>query len=151
MDDADARGDAGKRLRKRGPRRSSRQGGRGWWRRGAAGLTWLVAVAALTLPQGAAAAKTGPNPITFSDASGAVATYSTTGPVDLQGPFFQLLGSNGRSCSTCHSPQAGWSITPTDVQARFAATGGLEPVFRLVDGANSPRADVSTVAARRAA
>jgi hypothetical protein len=24
------------------------------------------------------------------------------GPIDLTGPFFQALGSNGRSCGTCH-------------------------------------------------
>jgi len=34
---------------------------------------------------------------------------------------------------------------------RFALTGGLDPIFRTNDGSNSPDADVSTVAARRAA
>jgi hypothetical protein len=42
-------------------------------------------------------------------------------------------------------------MTPLDVQARFAATGGLDPVFRTNDGSNSPTADVSTVGARRSA
>jgi hypothetical protein len=37
------------------------------------------------------------------------------------------------------------------VQERFAASAGLDPIFRSNDGANSPSADVSTVAARRAA
>jgi len=46
---------------------------------------------------------------------------------------------------------AGWSIVPSDIQARFTASNGLDPLFRLVDGANSPNANVATLAARRAA
>jgi len=61
------------------------------------------------------------------------------------------LGTNGRSCFTCHRIDQGWTITPAGVQARFTASSGNDPIFRLVDGANSPRADVSTLAARRAA
>ena len=64
-------------------------------------------------------------------------------------PFFQSLGTNGRACVTCHAPNQGWSLEPTDIQQRFAATGGLHPLFRPIDGATSPLADVSTVAARR--
>ena len=85
------------------------------------------------------------------DASGAFATTSTAGVIDTANPFFQSLGSNGRSCVTCHTPTEAWSITPQDVQLRFLATGGTEPIFRPVDGANSPLADVSTVDARRQA
>ena len=32
------------------------------------------------------------------------ATYSTLGAFDLSNPFFQDLGSNGRTCLTCHVP-----------------------------------------------
>jgi len=66
-------------------------------------------------------------------------------------PFFQSLGSNGRSCSTCHEPEGGMTITPERIQARFRRTQGTDPLFRLVDGASSPLADVSTVEARRRA
>ncbi|HEY1335388.1 MAG TPA: hypothetical protein VGF31_14090, partial [Myxococcaceae bacterium] len=69
---------------------------------------------------------------------------------DPENPFFQSLGQNGRSCSTCHAPEGGMSITPELVQTRFAETDGLDPLFRTVDGATSPLADVSSVAARRA-
>src|SRR5581483_4808707 len=48
-------------------------------------------------------------------------------------------------------PSDGWTVTPAGVQARFTATKGQDPIFRLNDGANSPLADVSTVDARRAA
>lgn len=42
-------------------------------------------------------------------------------------------------------------ITPKGVQKRFKETDGTDPLFRLVDGANSPFADVSTVENRRKA
>jgi cytochrome c553 len=86
-----------------------------------------------------------PNP------AGEARTFSTLGAIDLDNPFFRSLGTNGRACVTCHEPEAGWSIVPDRVQARFAATDGQDPLFRPVDGTTSPLADVSTVAARRAA
>ncbi len=74
------------------------------------------------------------------------------GPVtDPSNPFFQDLGSNGRSCSTCHVAGENMTVTPPGIRARFRATGGRDPIFRTVDGSNSPYADVSTVRARRAA
>ena len=73
------------------------------------------------------------------------------GKVDLTGPFFQSLGTNGRACVSCHQPSTGWTITPRNVQARFDVTGGTDPVFHTNDGSNSPHADVSTLEARRAA
>lgn len=92
-----------------------------------------------------------PNMTPFPNHAGIAATYSTAGKVDLTGPFFQSLGTNGRACVTCHQPSTGWTITPANVQERFASTGGTDPVFRTNDGSNSPLADVSTVEARRAA
>jgi cytochrome c peroxidase len=77
------------------------------------------------------------------------ATFSTAGYIDLNNPFFKSLGTNGRSCSTCHVPSEGWVITPKGVQARFEKTKGMDPLFRLNDGANSPAARVSTLEERR--
>lgn len=65
--------------------------------------------------------------------------------------FFQSLGTNGRSCVSCHVPAAGWSVTPPELRKRFRETDGLDPIFRTNDGSNSPNADVRTVAARREA
>jgi hypothetical protein len=92
-----------------------------------------------------------PNMFAFEDDTGLFATYNTTGKVDLTGPFFQSLGTNGRACVSCHQPSQAWTITPQHVQARFDATDGTDPLFRTNDGSNAPEADVSTVAARRAA
>src|SRR5437870_7503632 len=36
---------------------------------------------------------------------------STGGGIDLTGPFFQSLGTNGRSCGTCHQASNGMSDT----------------------------------------
>jgi cytochrome c peroxidase len=92
-----------------------------------------------------------PSMLPFPNATGMAATYSTVGKVDLQGPFFQSLGTNGRACVSCHQPSIGWTVTPENIQARFEATGGTDPIFRTNDGSNSPDADVSTVESRRSA
>ena len=84
----------------------------------------------------------------FDDATGVVRTFSTTGSIDLSNAFFQSLGTNGRSCGSCHQPGDAWSVTPAHIQSRFAASQGLDPIFRTNDGSDCPSADVSTVAAR---
>ena len=85
----------------------------------------------------------------FENPTGIAATYNTAGKIDRDNPFFQKLGTNGRSCDTCHQASDGWTVIPPHIRDRFDATKGTDPIFRLVDGANSPNADVSTVAARR--
>lgn len=92
-----------------------------------------------------------PNLQNFPDSSGAVRTVSTTGSVDTSNPFFQSLGTNGRACISCHQPADAWTVTPPHIQARFVESQGLDPIFRPVDGANCPSADVSTERARRRA
>src|SRR6516225_4623776 len=85
-----------------------------------------------------------PNLQDFPDPTGAVRTFSTTGSVDTSNPFFQSLGTNGRACITCHQPGDAWTVTPRHIQQRFEASNGEDPIFRPVDGANCPSADVST-------
>ena len=92
-----------------------------------------------------------PNLRDFPDPTGAVRTFSTTGSVDTTNPFFQSLGTNGRACISCHQPGDAWTVTPPHIQERFAATHGEDPIFRPVDGANCPSADVSTEHARERA
>jgi cytochrome c peroxidase len=87
----------------------------------------------------------------FTNTLGTVATFDTGGVVNVTGPFFQSLGTNGRSCASCHQVDQGWSITPSSIQARYTTTSGGDPLFALVDGANAPNADVSTPTARQAA
>jgi len=92
-----------------------------------------------------------PSAIVSLNPSGFAVTISTNGPIDLNNEFFQVLGTNGRSCSTCHVPQEGWTVTPRTLRERFERTRGTDPIFSLNDGANSPSADISTLAARRQA
>ena len=94
-----------------------------------------------------------PNGTFLSNPSGASETYSTTGGgIDLTGPFFQSLGSNGRSCATCHQPSDAMSVAAANVQQRFNSTQGLDPIFRTNDGSNcNHNLDVSTLAGRSAA
>jgi cytochrome c peroxidase len=88
---------------------------------------------------------------TFPNENGVAQSFDSAGPLDTTGPFFQSLGSNGRSCVTCHQPGDNWSVTPKSIRARFDRTQGTDPIFRTNDGANCDTLDVSTVAARRAA
>ena len=87
----------------------------------------------------------------FPNALGSSATFSTQGFIDKNNEFFQSLGTNDRSCETCHQMDEGWSVTPTGIQKRFNSTAGMDPIFRINDGSNSSKAKVSTIAARRTA
>jgi hypothetical protein len=94
-----------------------------------------------------------PNLFPFPNASGMLETYNAGDkPIDLTGPFFQSLGTNGRNCGSCHRPAQGWSISAQEVQARFELTQGLDPIFRTNDGSVCDHGiDTSTVAGRRRA
>lgn len=93
------------------------------------------------------------NGTSFSNPGGASQTYSSVGGgIAETGPFFQSLGTNGRSCSTCHQPSDGMSVSALSVALRFLQTQGLDPIFRPVDGSNcNHNIDVSTVSGRYAA
>ena len=88
----------------------------------------------------------------FLNGSGLAVSYLPGGPVVTSGnAFFEPLGTNGRTCQTCHQPAAAWSITPPQIKAAFLASLGTAPLFRPVDGAVCPSADVSTFESREAA
>ena len=94
-----------------------------------------------------------PNGTPFSNPGGASQTFSTVGGgIDETGPFFQSLGSNGRSCATCHQPSDGMGVAAANVQARFNQSQGLDPIFRTNDGSNCNHdIDVSTLQGRASA
>jgi cytochrome c peroxidase len=94
-----------------------------------------------------------PNGLLFPNPNGASQTHSAnSGGIDLTGPFFQSMGTNGRSCGTCHQPSDGMSVSATDVDLRFLLTQGTDPIFRTVDGSNCDHdVDVSTLEGRRSA
>jgi len=92
-----------------------------------------------------------PNLFPFPNASGFLETYTTTlKPIDLSGTFFQSLGTNGRSCGSCHRPAEGWTVSADEVRLRFELMQGTDPIFRPVDGANCDHnIDTSTMSGRR--
>ena len=81
--------------------------------------------------------------------TGVSRTITTHGSFDTTNPFFQPLGTNGRSCASCHAISEGFNLNPEFAQSLFDLTQGLDPLFAPVDGANSPTGDMSTVEARR--
>ena len=74
----------------------------------------------------------------FADPSGFVATYNSNGNISTSNTFFQSLGTNGRSCGTCHIVANAMGLSAAHAQAQFAANGGSDPLFAAVDGANCP-------------
>jgi cytochrome c peroxidase len=106
----------------------------------------IAITAALTLLTAAAVADTPPSIAAsdglqhFADPTGVVGTLNVNGPVNESNAFFQSLGTNGRSCATCHVASQAMSLSAKEIQARFAATRGQDPLFAQVDGANCPSA-----------
>jgi cytochrome c peroxidase len=89
--------------------------------------------------------------LVFEDPTGQVRTLDVNGPLDLDNPFFRDLGTNGRTCFSCHRPAEAWSITPGEVRDRFEDSLGLDPIFRSNDGSNCEGADISSIGKRRQA
>lgn len=89
-----------------------------------------LTVAALTLP----------NLFPFLDLSGFVSTYSSAGSFNENNAFFQSLGTNGRTCATCHVVSNGMGLSAVQAQLVYAVSHGKDPLFSAVDGAVCPTA-----------
>lgn len=79
-----------------------------------------------------------PNLQPFRDPTGYVATYTTGGSINKNNAFFQSLGTNGRTCETCHQASEAFSMSVAGIQQRFTLTQGNDPLFAPIDGANCP-------------
>ncbi len=77
-----------------------------------------------------------PNLIMGQNPSGVIGTLKVDGPIDKHTEFFTSLGSNGRSCSTCHVAEQGMSFTPQHARRLYKQSHGTDPLFASVDGAN---------------
>jgi cytochrome c peroxidase len=82
-----------------------------------------------------------------ADPAGATETFNINGHANPKGAFFQSLGTNGRSCSTCHLPDQAMSISPRQIRQRFEETRGRDPLFNAVDGANCGNAKTASESA----
>jgi cytochrome c peroxidase len=98
---------------------------------------WALAAILLGLATAVSAAVI-PKLFAFFDPTGIIATYNLNGPLDHGNPFFKSLGTNGRSCGTCHIASNAMGISTQNIQERFYSTHGQDPLFAAVDGANCP-------------
>ena len=115
------------------------------------GCSWLFTLLLAVTHGAAAASDTNAGLLVFNDPTGQLHTLDINGAIDLDNPFFQDLGTNGRRCVTCHQPDSAWTITPANVQSRFINTLGTDPIFSANDGSNCEGANPRTPAARAAA
>src|ERR1700740_177025 len=74
------------------------------------------------------------------DPTGIIATIDVNGPIRTDGAFFQSLGTNGRSCASCHVGSQAFGLSAAGARDRFALTHGQDPLFAAVDGANCSNA-----------
>ena len=82
----------------------------------------------------------------FRDPTGYVATFNTGGNIDESTTFFQQLGTNGRTCATCHQADQAFGLDLAHVQQLFLQTKGEDPLFAPIDGANCPSGKQGNVA-----
>ncbi|MGA2779667.1 MAG: hypothetical protein ABSF94_19100 [Steroidobacteraceae bacterium] len=72
--------------------------------------------------------------------TGTIAAFQPAGPTaTATNAFFESLGTNGRTCFTCHQPATGMSISVEHIREVFHSTGGTDPLFAPVDGATCPK------------
>jgi len=57
-----------------------------------------------------------PNLFPFLDATGLVSTFNATGAIHEDGAFFQSLGTNGRTCGTCHQASDAMGLRAENVR-----------------------------------
>jgi cytochrome c peroxidase len=82
--------------------------------------------------------------------SGVGESAHTSGAIDRANPFFQALGTNLRTCETCHAPGQGWTFSAEAAKRLFQKTKGTDPLFMVHDSGGNPAADNSTLEARKA-
>ena len=116
-------------------------------------LRAIAALVAAAIIVPSASSQSLPNLFPLPNGSGSLETYNVNNaPINLKGAFFRSLGTNGRSCGSCHVPTEGWTVSAAEVQLRFLLTKGLDPIFRTNDGSNCDQnIDTSTLQGRRQA
>jgi cytochrome c peroxidase len=103
------------------------------------GLIFSLLAIALAVPTAAFSAEI-PTRQIFNNAFGRLEVFSTDNEngIDTNNPFFKSLGTNGRSCGSCHKLQDALGISTATINDLFKKTAGLDPIFRTVDGSNAP-------------
>ena len=80
-----------------------------------------------------------PQQLDYPNEHGSLRTLLVGGPLETKGhPFFEPMGTNGRACISCHQPADGMSLSAATARERWQVTGGRDPIFAAIDGANCP-------------
>ncbi|HEX3915199.1 MAG TPA: hypothetical protein VHW71_16995 [Steroidobacteraceae bacterium] len=108
----------------------------------------MASILLLSLAARAAWAHDGGRSDRSADPTGILQTINSNRRTDPDGAFFQSLGTNGRTCATCHVADQGMSMSPPQINQRFEQSRGRDPLFNPVDGANCPNARSGDAAAR---
>jgi cytochrome c peroxidase len=95
---------------------------------------WLIVIAVLCFV-GVASAAVLPQLLAFLDPTGVIATYNVNGRSGTSNPFFQVLGTNGRTCATCHVSENGFGLSAAHAERIYKRTEGRDPLFAPFDGA----------------
>ncbi|HEX3950439.1 MAG TPA: hypothetical protein VHW95_11360 [Steroidobacteraceae bacterium] len=83
----------------------------------------------------------------YANPGGALQILNANGRTNSKGAFFQSLGTNGRSCASCHVADQAMSVSTPQIRQRFAQTRGKDPLFAATDGANCANAKTSDASA----
>jgi hypothetical protein len=105
-------------------------------------MAGVLALALLASLQPAVAADSA-NPEFLPDPTGAIESVSDNGKIATTGAFFQSLGTNGRSCATCHVASQAFGLSAAAAQTRYRLSAGHDALFASVDGANCPGAPIN--------
>ena len=98
-------------------------------------LALLIGIMSMSISAPARAQDSGPGNPQSLDPAGVLESFSTNSfNTGATNGFFSNLGSNGRTCNTCHVEAEGWSLTPS--HARRLPNN--DPLFAPVDGADCP-------------
>jgi cytochrome c peroxidase len=87
-----------------------------------------------------------------ANAAGVAETFHTSGVIDRTNPFFESMGTNGRTCETCHDARSAWTTSAKVMTDLFESTAGTHALFvSLHDSGNRPDAPTGTLNQKRAA
>ena len=85
-----------------------------------------------------------------ANSAGVADTFHTSGTIDRTNPFFESMGTNGRTCETCHDARSAWTTSAAVMSELFEATAGTHPLFvSLHDSGTRPDAPTGTLNQKR--
>src|SRR5688500_7285789 len=64
-----------------------------------------------------------------SNDQGVAETAHSSGAIDRSNPFFESLGTNGRTCETCHDSRSAWTTSADLMTHLFESTDGTHKLF----------------------